>query len=68
MIAQELQKVYPELVVASKNGHQEYLSVDYGQFTAVLLQSIKELKSQMNTMQDQINALQRKVKTLEKQK
>ena len=67
MIAQELQKVYPELVVASKNGNQEYLSIDYGKFTAVLLQSIKELKSQMNTMQDQINALQRKVKTLEKQ-
>ena len=68
MIAQELQKVYPELVVASKNGNQEYLSIDYGKFTAVLLQAVKELKSQMNAMQDQINALQRKVKTLEKQK
>ena len=68
MIAQELQKVYPELVVASKNGNQEYLSIDYGKFTAVLLQAVKELKSQMNVMQDQINALQRKVKTLEKQK
>ncbi len=68
MIAQELQKVYPELVVASKNGHQEYLSIDYGKFTAVLLQSVKELKSQMNTMQDQINILQEKVKILEKQK
>ena len=66
MIAQELQKVYPELVSASKNGHQEYLSIDYGKFTAVLLQSIKELKGQMNTMQDQINALQEKVKKLEK--
>lgn len=65
MIAQELQKVYPQLVVGSKN---EYLSIDYGKFTVVLLQSIKELKSQMNTMQDQINTLQEKVKRLEKQK
>ena len=67
MIAQELQKVYPQLVVASKN-KPKYLSIDYGKFTAVLLQSVKELKSQMNAMQDQINALQRKVKTLERQK
>ena len=63
MIAQELQKVYPELVVGSKN---EYLSIDYMKFTVVLLQSIKELKNQMNAMQDQINALRKKVKTLEK--
>jgi len=68
MIAQELQKVYPELVESSKHGDQEYLSIDYAKFTAVLLQSVKELKSQMNAMQDQINALQRKVKTPEKQK
>ena len=46
MIAQELQKVYPELVVASKNGNQEYLSIDYGKFTAVLLQAVKELKKE----------------------
>ena len=75
MIAQELQKVYPELVVASKNGNQEYLSVDYMKFTAVLLQAIKELESQKSVMQaqidalqDQINASQEKIKTLEKQK
>jgi len=65
MIAQELQKVYPELV---KQDNKGYLSIDYDKFTAVLLQSVKELKSQMNAMQDQINALQEKVKTLEKQK
>lgn len=68
MIAQELQKVYPELVVSVKNPKGEYLAIDYSKFTAVLLQSVKELKSQMNAMQDQINTLQEKVKTLEKQK
>ena len=54
MIAQELQTVYPELVVASRNEQQDYLSIDYMKFTAVLLQAIKELKSQVNTMQGQI--------------
>ena len=93
MIAQELQKVYPELVVTSKNGDQEYLSIDYGKFTVVLLQSIKELEGQIQSIeelesqknarqmglikelenelsvrQDQINTLQEKIKTLEKQK
>jgi hypothetical protein len=69
MIAQELQKAYPQLVVVAPE-HQEhqYLSIDYGKFTAVLLQSIKELESRKSAMQDQINALQRKIKTLEKEK
>ena len=68
MIAQELQKVYPELVVSTKHGDQEYLSIDYGKFTAVLLQSVKELKSQMGTMQDKIDTLQERVKILEQKK
>lgn len=68
MIAQELQKVYPELVKADKGKNHEYLSIDYSKFTAVLLESIKELKGQVNTMQDQINFLQAEVKALEKQK
>jgi hypothetical protein len=55
LIAQELQKVYPELVKGSpKNQGHQYLSIDYEKFTAVLLQSIKELKSQMITIQDEI--------------
>jgi len=60
VIAQELQKVYPELVTSGKYGDKEYLSVDYTKFTAVLLQSIKELKAQVNTMQDEINELKKK--------
>ncbi len=39
VIAQDIQKVYPELVLTDNNG---YLSVDYSKFTAVLLQAIKE--------------------------
>jgi hypothetical protein len=42
VIAQEIQAVYPELVKQGGNG---YLSVDYPKLTAVLIQSVKELKS-----------------------
>jgi len=42
VIAQEIQAVYPELVHENENG---YLTVNYPKLTAVLLQSIKELKA-----------------------
>jgi hypothetical protein len=42
VIAQEIQAVYPELVKEGGNG---YLSVDYPKLTAVLIESIKELKA-----------------------
>jgi hypothetical protein len=42
LIAQELQAVYPELVMQGGNG---FLAVNYPKLTAVLLQSIKELKA-----------------------
>jgi hypothetical protein len=42
VIAQEVQVVYPELVNVGSNG---YLAVNYPKLTAVLLQSVKELKA-----------------------
>jgi hypothetical protein len=42
VIAQEIQAVYPELVTEGGNG---FLSVNYPKLTAVLLQSMKELKA-----------------------
>jgi hypothetical protein len=42
VIAQEIQAVYPELVREGGNG---FLSVDYPKLTAVLIESIKELKA-----------------------
>jgi hypothetical protein len=41
VIAQEIQAVYPELVMEGADG---FLSVNYPKLTAVLLQSVKELK------------------------
>ncbi len=63
LIAQDLQKVYPELVVPIKTPDQqeEYLAVDYEKFTAVLLQAVKELKGE-------VDSLNERIKILEKQK
>jgi len=45
LIAQELQAVYPELVYQEDNG---YLSVNYTELIPVLIQSIKELKQEID--------------------
>ncbi|MCP4551862.1 MAG: tail fiber domain-containing protein, partial [Bacteroidetes bacterium] len=55
VIAQELQAVFPELVVERSNG---YLAVNYSQLSAVVLQAVIE-------QQEEINALKGKVDTLE---
>jgi hypothetical protein len=47
LIAQDLQKVYPELVHEDKQG---YLSVDYAKFSAVLLQAVKEQQVQIEKL------------------
>jgi hypothetical protein len=45
VIAQDLQEVLPELVNSDING---YLSVAYGNISALLIQAIKELKIQID--------------------
>ena len=55
-IAQEVEKVFPELVVTDKNG---YKSVDYAKITPVLVEAIKD-------QQKQISELNGKVERLEK--
>jgi hypothetical protein len=67
VIAQELQKVFPEMVTKGSDG---YLKVDYTQLTAVLIQAIKEQQLQINEMnirlnrqQEQINSILRKLDT-----
>ncbi len=50
LIAQELQKVYPELVYKDGNG---YLGVNYTELIPVLIQSIKELKQEVDYLRSQ---------------
>ena len=54
MIAQELEKVLPELVNTDKEG---YKSVSYDKLTAILIEAVKEQQKQMAAQQEQINAL-----------
>ncbi|WP_316820731.1 tail fiber domain-containing protein [Pedobacter gandavensis] len=65
VIAQELQKVYPEMVTEGKDG---FLKVDYTQLTGILIQAVKEqqkeieeLKIRMNKQQEQIDQILKKL-------
>lgn len=47
LIAQDLQKIYPDLVYENVNG---YLAIDYTGLIPLLIQSIKELKNEVETL------------------
>ena len=47
LIAQDLQKIYPDLVYENDNG---YLSVNYTEIIPLLIQSIKELKEEVDLL------------------
>ena len=50
VIAQEMQQVMPEVVMDSGRG--DYLSVAYGNIVGVLIESIKELKAEIEALKD----------------
>ena len=54
VIAQELQKVFPEMV---NKGNDGFLKVDYTQLTGVFIQAIKEQQNQINQQQLEIKSL-----------
>ncbi len=54
LIAQELEKVYPELVFTDADG---YKSVNYAQLTPVLIEAIKEQQAQIEALKQQNTAL-----------
>lgn len=56
-IAQDVQELYPELVMET-GGDNNYLSLNYGNITAVL-------SAQINTVEDEVTVLKRRVKELE---
>jgi hypothetical protein len=53
VIAQEMQSIAPELVISDG----EYLSVAYGNLVGYLIESVKLLKSQVDSLQQQVNDL-----------
>ena len=52
VIAQEVQKVLPEIVTKRKNG---YLGVDYKRLVPLLIESIKELKEEVEILKKKVN-------------
>lgn len=54
VIAQELQKVYPELVSTDDNG---YLSVDYAGLIPVVIEALKEQQAMIKKQENAINSL-----------
>lgn len=60
-IAQEVKELYPELVLEDSNG---YLSLSYGNITAVLQAQIIELKSIIDKQQECIDTLKNEINLL----
>ena len=48
LIAQELQEIYPDLVVESQDG---FLAINYLEIIPLLIRSVQELKAEINTLQ-----------------
>ena len=59
LIAQEVEAVFPELV--STWGDEDYRAVDYGRLTAVLVEAIKELKTENEALKQRAEALERAI-------
>lgn len=54
LIAQEVEKIYPELVSTDAEG---YKAIDYTRLTPVLLEAIKELNNRMMKMENELSLL-----------
>jgi hypothetical protein len=51
-VAQEIQKVLPEIVTERTNG---YLGVDYKRIVPLLIESIKELKQEVEDLKKKVS-------------
>jgi hypothetical protein len=61
VIAQEIEKVYPELVATDANG---YKAVDYSRLSPILLEGIKEQQKMILNQQMQINEMKKEMQFL----
>lgn len=57
VIAQDVEAVFPELV--AQWGDEKYRGVDYGRMTAVLIEAVKELKSENDELKKRILKLEK---------
>jgi hypothetical protein len=59
LIAQEVEKVYPELVTTNSTGLK---AVEYGNLVAPLIEAVKTQQTEINDLKAQVQILQQKVK------
>ena len=59
MIAQEVEKVFPEIVSTNNKG---YKSVEYGNLVAPLIEAIRELNNKIDAQAKEINTLKNMIK------
>lgn len=57
VVAQQVQKVLPEVVSEDKNG---YLSVDYGAIVPLLIEALKEQRSRIDYLENKIEEIENK--------
>lgn len=57
LLAQEVEKIYPELVSTDKDG---YKAVNYAQLTPVLIEALKEQQQQLEILEKQVVAANRR--------
>jgi len=65
LIAQDVESVIPEVVLTDAEG---YKSITYDKLTAVLIEAVKELKTQMNSQDSIIKGQSARIKALEARK
>lgn len=61
LIAQEVEKVVPEVVVNQVIENQDLKTVEYGNLTAILIEAIKEQQQQINSLQETVQQLSTKL-------
>lgn len=62
LIAQELEKIYPELVQTDANG---YKTVDYSHITPILIEAIKEQQAIIEELKNNVDVLSSKIENTE---
>ncbi len=63
LIAQEVEKILPELVHTDTNG---YKSVEYGNLVAFLIEGIKSQQAEIDTLKNQVSDLQKQIDEIKK--
>jgi hypothetical protein len=61
LIAQEVEKVLPEVIVEEVIENQTLKTVEYGNLTAILIEAIKDQQNQINSLKETVHELSTKL-------